>query len=197
MPSISLTDTNIDETYVGLLHAQGATMPLLGQVRLYDGSGKQTSIAVGINSNGMTVSGLLSADILTTPTVNALAVNSPTTAKAWVNFSSNGTLGDQTIAAGGAFKITKVTRSIDAVIPNMFNYTAVIAPGTLVSDSYTYSLTLSQSKNNNTTVVYAFVDSSSPPTLNSITMCFRQFAVGGSNISNLDPVNATLVIYSY
>lgn len=193
MPNISLTDTNINETYVGLLHAQGATMPLLGQVRLYDGSGKQSSIAVGINSNGMTVSGLLSADTVTTPVVNAVAVNSPTTAKAWVNFSGSSALNEQTINT--AFNITKVMRYLDST--STYYYTATIAPGTLVSTSYTYSLTFAQSKTNNTSVVYAFVDTVAAPTVNSITMCFRRFAVGGSVITNFDPDNATLVIYSY
>lgn len=194
MPITSLTDTNINETYVGLLHAQGDAIPLLGQIRLYDGSGMQSSIAVGINGNGATVSGLLSADAVTTPVVNAVSINSPTVAKAWVNFKGSSLLNEQVIVT--TFNVSKVMRYLDAGTSTYY-YTATFEPGVLLSANYTYSLTFAQSKTNTSSVVYAFIDTASPPTPNSITMCFRQLAAGGgTSITNFDPVNATLVIYS-
>ena len=40
MASESLTNTNISETYVGVLHAKGEALPASGQEDIYDGNRK-------------------------------------------------------------------------------------------------------------------------------------------------------------
>jgi hypothetical protein len=51
----NLTDQNIDETFAGLLHAQGAQLPTANQVDLYDGVGNKSALKVGRANNGATV----------------------------------------------------------------------------------------------------------------------------------------------
>ena len=47
MASISLTNTNISDTYVGVLHAQGAPIPSTGLVDVYDGAGNKSALKIG------------------------------------------------------------------------------------------------------------------------------------------------------
>jgi hypothetical protein len=60
----TLTDQNISDTYLGLLHAQGAIFPASGQVLMYDGGGNATSISIGRTGKGVSVTGTLSASLL-------------------------------------------------------------------------------------------------------------------------------------
>lgn len=65
MASNTLTDTNISDTYVALLHARGEALPSSGQVLVYDGSGNVSSLRLGRSGNGAYISGTLSANALT------------------------------------------------------------------------------------------------------------------------------------
>lgn len=62
MPATDLTNTNISETYRGILHFRGEQLPATGQVDVYDGIGNKTSIKIGRACNGVTVCGPLTCD---------------------------------------------------------------------------------------------------------------------------------------
>ena len=47
MASISLTNTNIADTYVGVLHAKGAQIPSTGLEYVYDGFGNKSALLIG------------------------------------------------------------------------------------------------------------------------------------------------------
>ncbi len=59
MASKSLTNTNVSETYVGVLHAEGAPLPASGKADIYDGFGNKSALQVGREGNGVEVSGTL------------------------------------------------------------------------------------------------------------------------------------------
>lgn len=59
MASTSLTNTNISDTYVGVLHANGEALPLTGQVAVYDGFGNESALKVGRKGQGVDVDGAL------------------------------------------------------------------------------------------------------------------------------------------
>lgn len=60
MTSNTLTNTKITETYVGVLHSNGAVLPSIGQQDIYDGGGNKSAIKIGRACNGVTVCGPLS-----------------------------------------------------------------------------------------------------------------------------------------
>ena len=62
MASQSLTNTNISETYVGVLHAEGAPLPASGKADIYDGFGNKSALSVGREGEGIEVSGTLGAN---------------------------------------------------------------------------------------------------------------------------------------
>jgi len=66
----TLTDQNIADTYLGLLHAQGTEIPTSTQVLLYDGNGNASSLKLGRAGVGATVLGTLSAESIA---VNGIA----------------------------------------------------------------------------------------------------------------------------
>jgi hypothetical protein len=59
MPT-NLLDQTVESTYEGVLHAEGAALPLIGLQTIYDGSGQASALAMGISGNGIQVSGGLS-----------------------------------------------------------------------------------------------------------------------------------------
>lgn len=59
MASQSLTNTNVAETYVGVLHAEGAPLPASGKADIYDGFGNKSALQVGRDGNGVEVTGTL------------------------------------------------------------------------------------------------------------------------------------------
>ena len=59
MASTSLTNTNISNTYVGVLHAKGAALPATGQEDVYDGFGNKSALKVGRAGEGIDVDGTL------------------------------------------------------------------------------------------------------------------------------------------
>lgn len=54
-----LTNTNISDTYKGLLHSFGIPLPATGQVDMYDGVGTKSALKLGAECNGATVCGTL------------------------------------------------------------------------------------------------------------------------------------------
>lgn len=63
MPA-SLRNTNISDTYLGVLHSFGNALPGTGQQDIYDGIGNKSSLKLGRNCNGATICGTLSCDNL-------------------------------------------------------------------------------------------------------------------------------------
>jgi len=59
MASESLTNTNISETYVGVLHAKGAPIPATGKEDIYDGFGNKSALSIGREGQGIEVDGEL------------------------------------------------------------------------------------------------------------------------------------------
>ena len=62
MASESLTNTNISETYVGVLHAKGEAIPASGLYDVYDGFGNKTSLKIGQAGQGISIDGNFAAD---------------------------------------------------------------------------------------------------------------------------------------
>ena len=94
MPA-NLTDENISDTYGGLLHVQGTTLPLTGQVVVSDGDGKTTSMSLGVSGEGVTVTGpIVCTSLSASATIDASTIVSQetvsnNTAKAWVLITGN------------------------------------------------------------------------------------------------------------
>ena len=59
MPTTDLTNSNISDTYQGMLHFRGEQLPASGQIDVFDGIGNKTSIKIGRACNGVTVCGPL------------------------------------------------------------------------------------------------------------------------------------------
>lgn len=72
MPA-ALTNTDISNTYVGVLHAEGQEIPASGQHAVYDGRGNKSSLSVGRENNGITVSGTITSDSISTSSLGANA----------------------------------------------------------------------------------------------------------------------------
>lgn len=65
MASQSLTNTNISETYVGVLHAEGEPLPASGQADIYDGFGNKSALKLGRDGEGIDVNGTLGSNFAT------------------------------------------------------------------------------------------------------------------------------------
>ena len=65
MASQSLTNTNVSETYVGVLHAEGAPLPASGKADIYDGFGNKSALSVGRDGYGVEVTGELGPNFAT------------------------------------------------------------------------------------------------------------------------------------
>lgn len=66
----SFTDQYIDDTFKGILHTGGIPLPTSGVSNVFDGDGNQSSLSLGRDGNGVSVSGTLSASgILTSGNV--------------------------------------------------------------------------------------------------------------------------------
>lgn len=66
-----LTNTNINDTYKGLLHSYGVPLPDVGQVDMYDGVGTKSALKLGAGCNGATVCGTLTCgDLILTGNVS-------------------------------------------------------------------------------------------------------------------------------
>jgi len=61
MASIKLTQTKISDTYAGVLHANGSSLPAVGQSIVYDGLGNTSAISIGRKGNGLSITGGLSS----------------------------------------------------------------------------------------------------------------------------------------
>jgi len=64
MASETLTNTNISDTYVGVLHAKGEPIPVTGLEYVYDGFGNKSSLQIGRDGQGVDFSGELGLGII-------------------------------------------------------------------------------------------------------------------------------------
>jgi hypothetical protein len=78
----NLTNVNVSDTFYGVLHAGGQSIPATGQSQIYDGYGNPTALKLGANCNGATICGPLSASSLsatslslTTPILSSILPN--------------------------------------------------------------------------------------------------------------------------
>lgn len=189
---LSLTDQDISATYKGLIHAQGTTLPIIGQTRLYDGDGTVTALSLGANSNGATIyGGLTVTNTLSSPKLYVgTDIAAPNAAKAWVCFKGSNTMGDQEIIS--SHNVASVARVNTG---NLQVYSVVFTANAVKDANYCHQLSYTYSKNDLANrVTFAFVDSVAPPSVNSINLCFRIF--NGTVASPFDPVTASLTIYN-
>lgn len=132
--SANLLYKNISSTYQGLLHAQGATLPTVGQINVTDGTGQGSSVSLGRSGNGVTITGStvaedVYANSLTTSTLatSSMVVQGDTgvvaknTPKAWVCFYGS----DGSITA--SYNVASVTPT--ALIPGQYtiNFTTPLS----------------------------------------------------------------------
>jgi hypothetical protein len=59
-----LTNTNISDTYLGVLHARGVPLSATGQTKIHDGSGEISALSIGRQNNGVSVTGVLSSNAI-------------------------------------------------------------------------------------------------------------------------------------
>ena len=64
MATTSLTNTNISDTYTGVLHAKGEPIPASGLQDVYDGFGNKSSLKIGRAGQGIDIDGSLGASFI-------------------------------------------------------------------------------------------------------------------------------------
>lgn len=160
MPA-SLDNTNISDTFRGLLHAQGTQLPSSGQVAITDGFGQETSLSLGVSGQGARVTGTLTCDAIESNSIqsNAITCDGPATAsntpKAWVLFSgTDGTIVSQ-------YNVSSVVKTGGATGDYTITFTSPLSSGNYVASPTIYY--------NNTTpyIVCAHVKSSPAPNASS------------------------------
>lgn len=85
-PATVLTNVNISDTFYGVLHAGGQNIAATGQAQIYDGNGGTTSLKLGIDCNGATICGGLSA---TTLSATNLSLSTPILSSILPNVTPN------------------------------------------------------------------------------------------------------------
>jgi len=66
MATTSLTNTNISDTYPGVLHAKGEPIPASGLQYVYDGFGNKSSLKIGQAGEGIDIDGDLGSSFINT-----------------------------------------------------------------------------------------------------------------------------------
>ncbi len=64
MATTSLTNTNISDTYPGVLHAKGEPIPASGLQDVYDGFGNKSSLKIGRAGQGIDIDGDLGSSFI-------------------------------------------------------------------------------------------------------------------------------------
>jgi len=85
----TLTNENISDTFYGVLHAGGQSIPPTGQSQIYDGYGTPTALKLGADCNGATICGTLSATSLSLQTPissNLLPVITPSVSGSYTGY---------------------------------------------------------------------------------------------------------------
>jgi hypothetical protein len=57
-----LTNTNISDTYLGVLHARGVPLSATGQTKIHDGSGQVSALSLGREERGASITGNLTCN---------------------------------------------------------------------------------------------------------------------------------------
>lgn len=198
----NLTDQNIDETFAGLLHAQGTQLPTANQVDLYDGLGNKSSLKIGrvnkgatvyggANESGFTVFGDISATgRTTTGHMEALSGStSPNIPKAFVTFRGiDGTV----VTKYGVDNITRESAGRYKV--NLSSETTVLL-GPTTGDSYHIqaSMTIGDAEFfGGTLKIYNIVASSESTNEEVYIKCIK---LDGSTTNYFDPRHVHVTIY--
>lgn len=187
---LSLTDQDQDQTYVGLLHAQGAPLPFASLVRIYDGYGNPTSLTLGQSGIGATVNGpvnvtsLNSDSAVNATTVSSLSgVTSPNVPKAWAVFRG----ADGVILSG--FNIGSVTRN------SAGDYT-IIFSNALSTANYAVSINMSFDNTSNHVLFSNVKAVPTPSTAQfSIQTKYLNSAVTSNATTGFDPVSVSVVVH--
>lgn len=103
-PTTSLTNTNISDTYRGILHSRGVPVPSIGQVDIHDGSGNTTALKLGQRGQGIYVTGGITSDT----GLNLMALSTVLSGSAYPRIQF-GTTSDNT----DSIYITRVNNSLD------------------------------------------------------------------------------------
>lgn len=183
MPS-SLTDANISDTYIGVLHASGQQLPSNGQAVVHDGYGNTSSLSVGVSGNGISVAGpsTLQSVVATSTVVDTLSAStyviSPNIAKAWALIQGNGTITSQ--------------YNIGSVIRNSTGDFTVYFTDAMPSANYTVNITMHHDNATNK-VLCAYVKSVPAP--NTANFSFRtDFLNTGTTTAPFNPDSISLTI---
>ena len=198
MPA-NLLYKNISSTYQGLLHAQGATLPTVGQINVTDGAGEGSSLSLGRSGNGVTITGStvvddVYADSLTTTTLAAstlvvqgdVGVVARNTPKAWVCFYGS-----------------------DGSITASYNVASVV-PTALIPGQYTINFTTPLSSNNyavNVNIEYENAGAGAPamvcsymmnppiPSVSAFKIQSYRLMAGTTTAVQFNPEKVSVVVY--
>lgn len=178
MPVQSLTDTDIDTTYPGLLHSQGEALPSVGTINMVDGVGNASSLYLGLSGSGIKVTGNTITDslsggsvIVQTLSAGLSGVTSPNTPKAWAKYLNN--------TLSPAFNIASVDSSTTGVFIFYFTNTSIVG-----DSNYSVNVTV---YNNTNTAISAFVDTTlidnSRFTVKTVNLSGALVAVAGVSVT--------------
>lgn len=183
MPS-SLTDANISDTYVGVLHANGQQLLSNGQSVVYDGYGNTSALSVGVSGNGITVTGPTTLQSLqaSRTVVNTLSaasyVDAPNTPKAWALIQGNGTITAQ--------------HNVGSVVRNSTGDFTVYFTTAMPTANYAVSITMTHDNSTNK-VLCAHVKS--VPVPNTANFSFRtEFLNSGTTTAPFNPDSISITI---
>jgi hypothetical protein len=199
MPT-NLTEYNIDETFGGLIHAQGAPLPLVGKIDLYDGVANRTSLRIGrlgtgatiyagVNENSFTVSGDISGTgrAILGHMEASTGSTAPNIAKAYVVFKPS----DQQIYTGyGVSDIDsdgagKYTLNLDSTTQSLLD--------SLSADKYAIFVNMTiEQVDKDTPTIYSAVASNDSTNSQIYIRCSK---FGGGSIEFFDPSEVSVAIY--
>lgn len=185
MPA-NLINTNISDTYVGLLHVDGQPLPSSGLITVKDGSGQESSLQIGLSGQGAVINGpalmgvVAASNITSNVTTSLSGAVAPNVPKAWVLFSGS----DATIRS--SFAVGSVSRSSTGI------YVVQLSP---VMTSANYIVQVGVTYNNTSDYILTqHVDGSPAPTAEYFTIkTYRATATGSATV--YDPITVSAVIY--
>ena len=186
MPA-SLSNQNISNTYKGLLHTQGDSLPSTGNIVVTDGSGQSSSLALGVVDQGIKVTGTSEFNDINASYVNLSGLSvggddgivSLNTPKAWAIFAGN----DGTLRAG--YNVDSITTPT----PGEFEVTFQTA---LPSENYVVQTSLAFD-NTTPSMVCTHVMSVPVPTNASFKM--KTYKLVGSTPTQFQPTTVSVTVY--
>lgn len=184
MPS-SLTNVNISDTYIGVLHASGQQLPSTSRALIYDGYGNPSALSVGVSGNGVEVTGTSKFTMLTATSITAstgtftnpvVAANTP---KAWAVATGGGTILSQ-------YNVSEVLRSSTGL------YRVTLTDALPTAD---YCVTISMSYDNTSNkVIFSHVAANPAPT-DAVFWVKTSFLNTGTTAAAFDPATLSLTVH--